>query len=107
MRRIAAQRLLLAATGELLSRHAVEMDGEGEVIRWYPFSGEIAHTEWLNGLLVLAPAQITLLPEETFEAFRRRIAGNFSASAPLRAYLMTPFNAADLERVGQSRVMPL
>lgn len=48
-RRIAAQRVVLA-DGSIHRQYVVELI-DSRLANHYPLTGEIAHTEWINGLL--------------------------------------------------------
>lgn len=54
MKRYAALKLLLPG-GAVLSRHVVEVDTDGRVLCCYPLREEIAFTQWLPGVLMVAP----------------------------------------------------
>lgn len=73
MRRIAAHRIYLLPQAEWISASVIELNERGEVARVLPLSGEMAHTEWLSGMLIVSPFPLARECREDFQAFLRRI----------------------------------
>ena len=80
MKRFAARRIYLSSEQRMLDLHVVELDDSGIVRTVFPLREEISHTEWVSGIIVIAPG------------FPPRIA---------------PFNLSATEFTPHSRVIPL
>ena len=107
MKRLAAHRVLIATTGELLSLQVVVT--EGGSVSWHPLAGEEPFTEMLGGLLVVAPCPVRLMPGESFAQFRIRLVAEAAriASSGWEVYWVTPFRVADERLLPGSRCIKL
>ena len=108
MRRYASQRVFNACTGEILPFHKIELESDSSFISCSPFTFEEASTTYVIGLIVISAAEINILPDENFDAFKKRIQKiNGEPSSPIKSFIVTPFNLVEMEFLPQSRVVSL
>ena len=111
MRRIGVHRVFLPTRSRLLSYQVVTVSDGGEVTDCVPLSREQAATEWWGGLLVVAPDVVERLSDESFEDFCRRLSDRYATASesicPLRAFHVSPFDAAALQFTPDSRLRPV
>ena len=62
MKRFAARRIYLSSEQRMLDLHVVELDDSGIVRTVFPLREEISHTEWVSGIIVIAPGFPPSLP---------------------------------------------
>lgn len=107
MKRFATHRVYSLLTSEVKCSQVVELDEEGIVSKLYPLKEEICATEWLPGLVVLSSVPVQRKPAECFSDFKKRMQGDASAHAVLRAYWVHPFNVSAMEFLKNSSIIPL
>lgn len=129
MMKLASHRIYDARLSRLYSFQVLERGKDG-TFRIYPFREEISGTEWLPGMLILAPFAVTRVPGEGFRDFLTRLkvaageeaagpveeepamkAGNgeegWQAGKEIRVYWITPFNVTDMEFLPDSQIREL
>lgn len=105
MKRFAARRIYLSNEQRMLDLHVVELDDSGIVRTVFPLREEISHTEWVSGIIVIAPGFPPRRPEEPFSGYADRLRSQ--PAAPLHAVRIAPFNLSATEFTPHSRVIPL
>lgn len=109
MRAIAVHRVYDVEEEAMYAQQVVVIDAQGYVTDVSPLTEEIRQTEWRGGLLILSsekPADI--LPDETFLHYKSRITLSGCTEREKgrkRAYLLTPFNVADMEFTPSTRIV--
>lgn len=110
MRRVATHRIGDVITGEWLPVSVIELDERGYVSRMYPLQGEISHTEWLPGMILLSPFPVERTPDEPFADFMRRLkrqAASCDGHSLCRAYWLASFSLSAMDFTPRSRVVLL
>lgn len=109
MRRVATHRVYDLMTSQWMSFPVIELGEDGRVCRVYPLTGEISHTEWLPGVILLSPCPVSRRADEAFSVFIERITGVASryTDIPKRAYWISSFNLSAFDFTGSSRVVAL
>lgn len=105
MKRFAARRIYLSSEQRMLDLHVVELDDSGIVRTVFPLREEISHTEWVSGIIVIAPGFPPRRPEEPFSGYADRLRSQ--PAEPLHAVRIAPFNLSATEFTPRSRVIPL
>lgn len=107
MKRFAANRVYKVSDQSLQRNQVVEVDEcTHEVLSIFTLEEEIRHTEWLGGIIIVAPACPARIDGEKFESFLTRLSA-FSNSLPLHAYHITAFDVNSMEFTVGSRMVIL
>ena len=123
MKRFASNRLFLPHMGMIMRNQVVEIDeNSGEVVSYYPFTGEMCFTEWLGGLIVISGTvpsisdmsdmsgkfgddSLIVYIDDNKEL--RSVSSGLTDNTLLKAYHVTDFNVADMRFSDTSRVVQL
>ena len=84
MKRFAARRIYLSSEQRMLDLHVVELDDSGIVRTVFPLREEISHTEWVSGIIVIAPGFPPRRPEEPFSGYADRLRSQPAAHRSLQ-----------------------
>ena len=100
----AAHRVYILSDGTTHVCHMVRLDSQHHVTTIQPFSHEVHHTIWLDGVIVVSPIPIhTILPNETISHLRSRYnASESNQEASLYAYHISHINYAEMRCTGES-----
>lgn len=109
MRRVATHRAYDLMTSQWMSFPVIELGEDGKVCRIYPLTGEISHTEWLPGVILLSPCPVSRCADEVFSVFIERTTGVASGytDTSKRAYWISSFNLSAFDFTASSKVMAL
>lgn len=109
MRAIAVHRVYDVEEEAMYVQQVVEIDAQGYVTRVSPLTEEVRQTEWRGGLLILSPVEPAgILSGEMFLHYKLRITLSVCTERGKnrkRAYLLTPFNVADMEFTPSTRIV--
>lgn len=95
MRKVAANRIVRLPENDVQTLRVIEIADSGECeARSNPLDGEVCGTEWLAGIIILAPFEVRRKGEEAFSEMVARLAkGRGKASdGGYRAYWVHPFD---------------
>lgn len=113
MRYFAAHRAWIASSDRLLSMCRIGItDTTHRVLSVETFESETEQTEWIGGLILVAPLCPERLSQETFAEYRQRMISELESvdgthSTPLSAYHFVPFNVTDMEFLPSTRIVRL
>lgn len=109
MRTIAVHRVYDVEEETMYAQQVAVIDAQGYVTKVFPLTEEVGQTEWRGGLLILSPIKpADILPDETFLHYKSRIAlptCTERGTNRKRAYLLTPFNVANMEFTPSTRIV--
>ncbi len=109
MKRFACHHFYASADG-CYSQYVVELADDGALHAFYPLYGELAHTQWLNGVIFLSPhTDVERSEGETFDAFLNRVAipATADGEALLYGWYITRFDFANREFLEDARILRL
>ena len=114
MVRYAAHRVYLQIEGRMLVRQMVELDAEGYVDSLVPFSMEVHHTVWIDGIIIVAPLPpLSPMSHETFAHYTQRVAEHqlhesvLVQSKRMRAYRTVGFDIPAMRFANRGALSPL
>ena len=109
-KRFAANRICRVSDCTVLSNQVVEVDETSRcVVCVFALEGEIRHTEWLGGVILLSNHLPVRNLHESFAAFLKREneLSEATSSCSLQAYHVTSFNVHEMEFTEGSRIILL
>lgn len=109
MKRFAANRIYDVFTGTVLRNGVVEVDESShEVIQMFDLEGEISHTEWKGGVILLCHDLPVRKGDEPFMTFLQRTRDeNLAVDGNRYAYHISAFNVNAMEFTTESRIWTL
>lgn len=98
MKYFASHYLWHAGLNRLFRMQRIGIDVDSGVCGFMePLEEEVRQTEWLNGLIVLVPAQPEVRAGETFQDFCQRMSCTVKEGEALQAFYMPDFNLSLME----------
>lgn len=112
MRYFAAHRVWIWNRNEMLGICRVGVDDETRCVKSVePFDGEVERTEWLGGLIAVAPGCPPRFEGEPFARYKARALSEWSSveadSSPLYAYHFSSFDVSAMEFHPSARIVRL
>ena len=110
MKRYAANRVCNVADLTMYRNYVVEVEADTHaVVQLFALDGEMRHTEWRGGLILLCKELPVRNVEETFADFIARLHEGMQHQqcSSLRAYHVTFFDVNSMEFTSDSRILML
>ena len=109
MRKVAACKVINVLQNRVLPLQVVELESDGICHLCLPLREETCSTEWLSGIIILSPFEVSRVGEESFGGMMNRLRAQVSMHdmKKERAYLVSPFNVADMDFLPSSHVVLL